>query len=50
MDRVWCFECSEWFELDGPNGVLIHAIAFHPTSPFAQRIMRELARLPLLVR
>ena len=44
-----CTECGEWVEVDGPDGILAHVIAFHPRSDLAQRVMRELAHLPLPV-
>ena len=39
----WCPYCSELCEDDGPNGILVHALAFHPTSDLARSIVEELA-------
>jgi hypothetical protein len=44
---VLCPVCWEISELEGPDGVLVHAIAMHPVSAFTQAIMRELATMPL---
>lgn len=42
-----CPECGAIYNTEGPFGVLPHVIAFHPESETAQRIMREIAALPL---
>jgi hypothetical protein len=44
---VLCPVCWEISELEGPDGVFVHLIAFHPSSDAAMFLMRELAKLPL---
>jgi hypothetical protein len=48
MTWIVCTYCGAVVAPDGPDGLIVHLLAFHPDTPDAQWVMREVARLPLL--
>jgi hypothetical protein len=47
MTWIICTYCGSVVAPDGPDGLFVHLLAWHPDSADARWIMRELARLPL---